>query len=94
MLPQIKQVAKKHNLKTYKAKDFKKIIKLLGVFVLMVSCTNKKGRLLYDSIDTVKDMKEWMIQDKEYGIVDEKYADYYIEYLGEVEKKLTEIYGI
>jgi len=91
MLPQIKKVAKKHNLKTYKAKDFKKIVKLLGVFVLMVSCNNYKDRLLDDSIDTVQDMKEWMIQDKEYGIVDEAYADYYIEYLDDVERNLIEI---
>lgn len=94
MLPQIKKVAKKHNLKTYNAKDFKKIVKLLGVFVLMVSCNNHKDRLLDDSIDTVQDMKGWMIQDKEYGIIDEAYADYYIEYLDEVEKNLIEIHGI
>ena len=94
MLPQIKKVAKKHNLKTYKAKDFKKIVKLLGVFVLMVSCSNKKDRLLYESIDTVQDMKGWMIQDKAYGIIDEDYADYYIEYLDDVEKNLIEIHGI
>ncbi|MAO25170.1 MAG: hypothetical protein CMJ25_30885 [Phycisphaerae bacterium] len=94
MLPQIKKVARKHNLKTYKAKDFKKIMKLLGMLLLMVSCNSKKNRILDDSITTVKDMKEWMIQDQQNEIIDYDYAEYYIEYLDKVEKNLIEIDGI
>lgn len=91
MLPQIKKVARKHNLKTYKAKDFKKIMKLLGVLLLMVSCNSKKNRILDDSITTVKDMKEWMIQDQQNEIIDHDYAEYYIEYLDKVENDLIKL---
>ncbi len=91
MLPQIKKVARKHNLKTYKAKDFKKIMKLLGVLLLMVSCNSKKNRILDDSITTVKDMKEWMIQDQQNEIIDYDYAEYYIEYLDKVENDLIKL---
>jgi hypothetical protein len=91
MLPQIKKVARKHNLKTYKAKDFKKIMKLLGVLLLMVSCNSKKNRILDDSITTIKDMKEWMIQDQQNEIIDYDYAEYYIEYLDKVENDLIKL---
>jgi len=91
MLPQIKKVARKHNLKTYKAKDFKKIMKLLGVLLLMVSCNSKKNRILDDSITTVKDMKEWMIQDQQNEIIDYDYAEYYIQYLDKVENDLIKL---
>ncbi len=91
MLPQIKKVARKHNLKTYKAKDFKKIMKLLGMLLLMVSCNSKKNRILDDSITTVKDMKEWMIQDQQNEIIDYDYAEYYIEYLDKVENDLIKL---
>ena len=94
MLPQIKKVAKKHNLKTYKLKDFKKIMKILGIFLLLVSCTkqNKNKRLLNETIDTVQDMKIWMLQDREDGIINEEYADYYVEYLTETEQNLIKIH--
>lgn len=91
MLPQIKKVARKHNLKTYKAKDFKKIMKLLGILLLMVSCNSKKNRILDDSITTVKDMKEWMIQDQQNEIIDYDYAEYYIQYLDKVENDLIKL---
>ena len=94
MLPQIKKVAKKHNLKIHKMKDFKKIMKLLGMFLVMGSCTQVKNEnkyLLKESIYTVQDMRAWMIEDQHNEIINFDYAEYYIEYLGKVEDNLIKI---
>ena len=45
---------------------------------------------LAEAIDNVQDMKEWMIQDQQSGVIDSVYAEYYLQNLNETEWKLME----
>ena len=45
---------------------------------------------LAEAIDNVQDMKEWMIQDQQSGVIDPVYAEYYLQNLNETEWKLME----
>jgi len=45
---------------------------------------------LAEAIDNVQDMKEWMIQDQQSGVIDSVYAEYYLQSLNETEWRLIE----
>ena len=48
-------------------------------------------RQLMTTIDNIQDMKEWMIEDRNNGVIDPDYAEYYIQYLEESEQILINI---
>ena len=43
------------------------------------------------TIDNIQDMKEWMIEDRNNGVISPEYAEYYIQYLEESEQILINI---
>tara|TARA_R100001463_G_scaffold24178_1_gene57733 strand:- start:407 stop:640 length:234 start_codon:yes stop_codon:yes gene_type:complete len=44
-------------------------------------------------IDNLQDMKEWMKQDTENGIIDSAYSKYYLEYLNESQNIAIDLYN-
>ena len=63
----------------------------------MMSCTQtnedtyvEAQRMLFESLNTVQDMKEWMQEDINQGVIDEDYGNYYLESLTEVEEYLID----
>ena len=44
--------------------------------------------------DNIQDMKEWMKEDMNQGIIDPAYAEYYIKYLNEAEDLTIHLYNI
>ena len=43
-------------------------------------------------VDNIQDMREWMKQDANNGIIDSAYAEFYLEYLNEAEDITIELY--
>lgn len=43
--------------------------------------------------DNIQDMKEWMVEDMNQGIIDSAYAEYYIQYLDEAEDLTIHLYN-
>jgi len=62
----------------------------IGVLVGMAHNQVEKRQLM-TTIDNIQDMKEWMIEDRNNGVIDPDYADYYIQYLEESEQILINI---
>ena len=62
----------------------------IGVLVGMAHNQSEKIELI-TTIDNIQDMKEWMIEDRNNGVIDPDYAEYYIQYLEESEKILINI---
>ena len=62
------------------------------VLLIGVSCTTQKETVIYqdfsEALNNIQDMREWMIEDQNQGIIDSDYADYYIERLNESEDLL------
>ena len=43
------------------------------------------------AIDNVQDMKEWMVEDRNNGVIEPDYAEYYIQNLDEAQRSLVNI---
>jgi hypothetical protein len=48
------------------------------------------NRELDEALNNIQDMKEWMIEDRNNGIIDSVYAEYYILWLEDSEKLIVE----
>ncbi len=68
----------------------KELIITIGVLVGMAHNQTEKVELM-TTIDNIQDMKEWMIEDRNNGVIDPDYAEYYIQYLEESEQILINI---
>ena len=68
----------------------KELIITIGVLVGMAHNQVEKRELM-TTIDNIQDMKEWMIEDRNNGVIDPEYAEYYIQYLEESEQILINI---
>ena len=68
----------------------KELIITIGVLVGMAHNQVEKRQLM-TTIDNIQDMKEWMIEDRNNGVIDPDYAEYYIQYLEESEQILINI---
>ena len=68
----------------------KELIITIGVLVGMAHNQTEKIELM-TTIDNIQDMKEWMIEDRNNGVIDPEYAEYYIQYLEESEQILINI---
>tara|TARA_R100000278_G_C5346156_1_gene120076 strand:+ start:38 stop:295 length:258 start_codon:yes stop_codon:yes gene_type:complete len=74
------------------------IVALMGV-----SCVTQKefnqdafiSKYNFDeALTNIQDMKEWMIEDRNNGVIDSTYAEYYIEYLNASEDLLIDFYKL
>jgi len=72
----------------------KKLIIGIGALGVMSFTTNQliNTFLLSEAINNVQDMKEWMVQDQESGVIDSVYAEYYLNTLNGTEDMLIEFY--
>ena len=68
----------------------KEIIITIGVLLAITSTQNDK-KVLDETINNIQDMKEWMIEDRNNGVISPEYAKYYIQYLEESEERLIQI---
>ena len=70
----------------------KKLIISVGILGVMSFTTNQLMNTyhLASAIDTVQDMKEYMKEDINQGVIEEIYGEYYVEMLQETEKDLIE----
>jgi hypothetical protein len=68
----------------------KELIITIGVLVGMAHNQVEKRELM-TTIDNIQDMKEWMIEDRNNGVISPEYAEYYIQYLEESEQILINI---
>jgi hypothetical protein len=68
----------------------KEIIITIGVLLAITSTQNDK-KVLDETINNIQDMKEWMIEDRNNGVISPEYAEYYIQYLEESEERLIQI---
>ena len=68
----------------------KELIITIGVLVGMAHNQVDKVEL-NQTIDNIQDMKEWMIEDRNNGVINPDYAEYYIQYLEESEQILINI---
>jgi len=68
----------------------KELIITIGVLVGMAHNQTEKIELM-TTIDNIQDMKEWMIEDRNNGVISPEYAEYYIQYLEESEQILINI---
>jgi hypothetical protein len=70
----------------------KKIMIAVGALGVMSFTTNQLMNTyqLAEAIDSIQDMKEWMIEDQKQGMIDSVYAEYYLQSLNETEWRLIE----
>ena len=70
----------------------KKIMIAVGALGVMSFTTNQLMNTyqLSEAINNVQDMKEWMRQDQQNGVIDSVYAEYYLQNLNETEWRLIE----
>jgi hypothetical protein len=66
-----------------------KIIITIGTLMSM-SGGQVDNRELDEALNNIQDMKEWMIEDRNNGIIDSVYAEYYILWLEDSEKLIVE----
>jgi uncharacterized membrane protein (DUF441 family) len=66
-----------------------KIIITIGTLISM-SCGQVDNRELDETINNIQDMKEWMIEDRNNGVIDSVYAEYYILLLENSEQLIVE----
>ena len=55
-----------------------------------MSCGQVDNRELDETLNNIQDMKEWMIEDRNNGVIDSVYAEYYILWLEDSEKLIVE----
>lgn len=67
----------------------KKIIITIGTLISM-SCGQVNNRELDETLNNIQDMKEWMIEDRNNGVIDSVYAEYYILRLEDSEQLIIE----
>ena len=66
-----------------------KIIITIGTLMSM-SCGQVDKRELDETLNNIQDMKEWMIEDRNNGVIDSVYAEYYILWLEDSEQLIVE----
>jgi hypothetical protein len=66
-----------------------KIIITIGTLIGM-SCGQADNRELDEALNNIQDMKEWMIEDRNNGVIDSVYAEYYILWLEDSEQLIVE----
>ncbi len=47
-----------------------------------------------EALNNIQDMKEWMVEDRNNGVIDSSYAEYYIEYLNSSEDLLIDFHKL
>ena len=66
-----------------------KIIITIGTLISM-SCGQVDNQELSETLNNIQDMKEWMIEDRNNGVIDPDYAEYYIMWLEDSEQLIIE----
>ena len=66
-----------------------KIIITIGTLISM-SCGQVDNQELSETLNNIQDMKEWMIEDRNNGVIDSVYAEYYILWLEDSENLIIE----
>ena len=66
-----------------------KIIITIGTLISM-SCGQVDKQELSETLNNIQDMKEWMIEDRNNGVIDSVYAEYYILWLEDSEQLIVE----
>ena len=66
-----------------------KIIITIGTLISM-SCGQVYKQELSETLNNIQDMKEWMIEDRNNGVIDPDYAEYYIMWLEDSEQLIIE----
>jgi uncharacterized membrane protein (DUF441 family) len=66
-----------------------KIIITIGTLISM-SCGQVDNQELSETLNNIQDMKEWMIEDRNNGVIDSVYAEYYILWLEDSEQLIVE----
>ena len=67
-----------------------KLIITIGALISM-SYGQVDNQELSETLNHIQDMREWMIEDRNNGVISPEYADYYIQWLNESEVKLIQI---
>ena len=73
-----------------------KLIITIGLLSVLSCQENKKiptESKWHHLIDNLQDMKEWMKQDTENGIIDSAYSEYYLKYLNESQDIAINLYN-
>ena len=55
-----------------------------------MSCGQVDKQELSETLNNIQDMKEWMIEDRNNGVIDPEYAEYYIMWLEDSEQLIIE----
>lgn len=55
-----------------------------------MSCAQVDKQELSETLNNIQDMKEWMIEDRNNGVIDPDYAEYYIMWLEDSEQLIIE----
>ena len=66
-----------------------KIIITIGTLMTM-SCGQENNQELAETLNNIQDMKEWMMEDRNNGVIDPDYAEYYIMWLEDSENLIIE----
>ena len=66
-----------------------KVIITIGTLISM-SCDQVDKQELSETLNNIQDMKEWMIEDRNNGVIDPDYAEYYIMWLEDSEQLIIE----
>ena len=66
-----------------------KIIITIGTLISM-SCGQVDNQELSETLNNIQDMKEWMVEDRNNGVIDSVYAEYYILWLEDSEQLIVE----
>ena len=57
---------------------------------MSMSCGQVDKRELDETLNNIQDMKEWMVEDRNNGVIDSVYAEYYILRLEDSEQLIVE----
>ena len=57
---------------------------------MTMSCGQENNQELAETLNNIQDMKEWMIEDRNNGVIDPDYAEYYIMWLEDSENLIIE----
>ena len=55
-----------------------------------MSCNQVDNQEISETLNHIQDMREWMIEDRNNGVIDSVYAEYYILWLNNSEDLLIE----
>jgi len=74
----------------------KKILITIGALGIMSFTTNQilHTYQLSEAINNIQDMKEWMKEDINSGIISKEYGENYVEWLNETEDLLIDFYNV